>query len=262
MTWKIKNDNDLIKAKHFILFILFLCFETGTHAQVSINAQTGVDTSLNVVFNEGDENFTEDEKEMIIDSLTAAETRIRTLLPKLPAEITVSFTLTDRKFDLNGGVNGRAERNSPAEVVVEVSSTYAGGVGKAIETALVSVIYHEFHHLSRGWAIQDNKYSTEIYVAAVNEGLAVAFSEVFTGVFLPWNNYSNVDEEWVEEILSLPEDTNYNHWMFQHPDGRIGIGYKTGNFIVRKAMSNSGKNILELSQLSPKKILKLAGYKI
>lgn len=247
------NDHSITKS--LMHFILLLCIQSTIIAQTKINAD------LNLVFNDGDENFSKVQKKLVIKTITESEAEIRKLLPLLPKDITVFVDITDKKFDDNGGVNGRAERNSPAEVIIEVSNVYPGGAIKAIETALKPVIYHEFHHLSRGWAIKDNKHDTEIYIAAVNEGLAVVFSEIYTGVFLPWNKYSDDTEQWVEEIISLSKDSNYRTWMFQHPDGRIGIGYKAGNFIIRRAMANSGKDILELSKLSHKKILKLAGYK-
>ena len=237
-------------------FILALCIQS------AIYSQSNVYNGLNIIFNDGKFNFTKTQKDFIFNSINAAEKDIRTLLPNLPKDITISIKIIDRNFDTNGGVNGRAERNSPAEVAIEISNVYPGGVNKAMKTAIIPVIYHEFHHLSRGWTIKDNKYNTEIYTAAVNEGLAIVFSEIHTEVFLPWNKYSNETENWVEEILSLSKNSNYNKWMFQHPDGRIGVGYKAGNFIIRKAMNNSDKNILELSKLSPKKILKLAGYKL
>jgi hypothetical protein len=48
--------------------------------------------------------------------------------------------------------------------------------------------------------------------------------------------------------------------MGEHPDGRTYIGYRTGNFLIRRAMNNSGKSILELSHFMPNEIIKLAGY--
>ena len=207
-------------------------------------------------------SFTEAQKKLISNSIKESEINIRKLLPLLPKNITVFVQITNKEFKGSGGVSGRADRYAPAEVFVELSRVYPGGVDEAIKAGLIPVIYHEFHHLFRHWTIKDNKYSTEIYIAAVNEGLAVVFSEIYTDVFLPWNEYSKDTEQWVNEIIALPKNSNYQNWMFQHPDGRIGIGYKTGNFIIRKALNKSDKNILELSKLSPKRILKLAGYKL
>ena len=65
---------------------------------------------------------------------------------------------------------------------------------------------------------------------------------------------------WALEILALPKDANYGKWMFQHPDGREAIGYRTGNFIVRKAMLNSKKSILSLGKYTPEEIWEMAGY--
>jgi uncharacterized protein YjaZ len=115
--------------------------------------------------------------------------------------------------------------------------------------------------LSRGWAIQDNKFSYGIPNAMVNEGLAVAFTEIYTGIVNDVNSYSNEADSWVKEIMALPLDADYAQWvMGEHPDGRKYIGYQTGNFLARQAMKKSGKSILELSNLMPNEIIKLAGY--
>ena len=95
----------------------------------------------------------------------------------------------------------------------------------------------------------------------VNEGLAVVFTEIYTGNINDVNSYTEEADNWVKEILSLPPDASYAQWvMGEHPDGRTYIGYRTGNFLVRRAINNSGKSILELSNLMPNEIIKLAGY--
>lgn len=78
----------------------------------------------------------------------------------------------------------------------------------------------------------------------------------------PHSNYSeDVDfDAWVKEIQALPKNANYGDWMFIHPDGRESIGYRAGNYLIKKAMKRSGKNILELSNLSVQRIYELAGY--
>jgi hypothetical protein len=47
---------------------------------------------------------------------------------------------------------------------------------------------------------------------------------------------------------------------FQHPDGSLAVGYRTGNYLIRKAMAKSGKDVLKLSELPPDTIFSFAGY--
>lgn len=42
--------------------------------------------------------------------------------------------------------------------------------------------------------------------------------------------------------------------MFQHPDGRMGVGYRTGRFLEQRAMENSGLDIVALSERTPDEI--------
>ena len=114
--------------------------------------------------------------------------------------------------------------------------------------------------MDRGWTIQGNKFGAGIPIAAVNEGLASVFSEEYTGVYFEAAySYPENAVEWLEEILALPEDVDYSTWMMgEHPDGRNSIGYRVGRYVIHQATAKSGKDILELSKLSPKEILELA----
>jgi len=193
--------------------------------------------------------------------ISHSEEEVRNLLPNLPDSIKVIVENVDWNLDIVGGVTGRTETNSPPLVRIQISNKYQGGIVVAANSALKSTIFHEFHHLSRGWAIQDNKFGPGISNAMVNEGLAVAFTEIYTGNIIDVNSYPEEADKWVEEILALPLDASYAQWvMGEHPDGRTYIGYRTGNFLARRAMNISGKSILELSNLMPNEIIKLAGY--
>ena len=195
------------------------------------------------------------------ESRRNSENEVRDLLPSLPDSIKIIVENVDWDLELVGGVTGRTESNSPPLIMLQISNNYGGGVIDSVYTGLKTALFHELHHLSRGWAIQDNKFSYGIPNAMVNEGLAVVFAEIYTGDISEVNSYPDEADSWVREILELPLDASYSDWvMGEHPDGRTYIGYRTGNFLVRKAMTQSGKNILELSELMPEEIIKLAGY--
>ncbi len=216
-----------------------------------------------ITFKEEESSFTPEEKELIQEIITNSEDEIRVLLPQLPDSITVAVEIVDWDLEVVGGVTGRTETNSPPLVAIQISEKYPGGVTAASQTALKHTIFHEFHHLSRGWAIQDNVYGPGISIAAINEGLAVVFSEEYTHQYMETDSppEATVAEQWTKEILALPKDANYQHWMFEHPDGRQSIGYRTGNYIIRKAMANSGKSVIELSKNTPDEIWEMAGHK-
>ena len=217
--------------------------------------------NVDVVFQEDSLKFTESQKVFIREVISNSEEEVRNLLPNLPDSIKVIVENVDWNLDIVSGVTGRTETNYPPLVLVQISNNYQGGVIDSVYQGIKATIFHELHHLSRGWAIQDNKFGPGISNAMVNEGLAVAFTEIYTGNIFDVNSYTEEADNWVKEILSLPLDASYAQWvMGEHPDGRTYIGYRAGNFLVRRAMINSGKSILELSNLMPNEIIKLAGY--
>lgn len=227
----------------------------------NLNGQENNKRGLNITYVENSIEFTESEKELITKKIAQSEEEVRALLPDIPKDINVILEKMPQNIDGVGGTTGRAQKHSPnGEVYVYISSVYPGGVQAAVKTSLSYTIHHEFHHLARGWAMEDNKFGQGIDIAMINEGLAVVFGEVYTQEIFEGHSIPKDVENWVDEIFALPKDANYNTWMNQHPDGRMGIGYRSGKFVVRKAMKKSGKNILELSELQPKKILELAGY--
>jgi len=242
--------------RSLILIIAVLCI-----ISCNSNSKKSPIANVVVVFQEDSLKFTEPQKVFILEVIRNSEEEVRNLLPNLPDSIKVIVENVDWNLNIVNGVTGRTETNHPPLVLVQISNNYQGGVIDSVYQGIKSTIFHELHHLSRGWAIQDNEFSYGIPNAMVNEGLAVAFTEIYTGNINEVNAYTDEADNWVKEILALPLDASYSHWvMGEHPDGRTYIGYRTGNFMVRRAMNNSGQSILELSNLMPNEIIKLAGY--
>jgi hypothetical protein len=224
------------------------------------NSTPGNSSGLTTIFQEDAHAWTAKQKRLINRVVKKSEKEVRQLLPGLPGNITVEVHIIDRNIDVVGGATGRTGSNVPPLLIIEISKVFPGGITAAVNAALRSTLFHEFHHLARGWAIEDNKYGPGISTAAVNEGLAIVFSEEYTQVKSKANGYPKEADSWVKEIQALPTDANYHKWMFEHPDGRTSIGYRAGHFIIRQAMAKSGRDILELSQYEPEEILRLAGY--
>lgn len=210
---------------------------------------------LEIIFENTTDSLSAAEQGRITSLIRQAEAEVRTLLPELPDRIRVSVGTLDRDLTSVGGVTGRAD--DPVTVVIYISTASEPGVSAAIETGLKPVLYHEFHHLARGWTIRGNSFPSGIPIAAVNEGLANVFSEIYTNTAFAGNAYPVDAASWWEEIRDLPVNANYGNWMVEHPDGRQAIGYKAGSYIIRELMANSQYSILDLSALSMEQLFSL-----
>ena len=202
--------------------------------------------------------FLEQHKTAIRKITLATIKKTKQLMPELADSIHFNVLIIDRDLSRVNGTTGRADR--PNEIEISFSSNYKGGLNKAIEDGLAVTLFHELHHTVRGWTIYGNKFGQGIDIAAINEGLADVFAEIQAGH--PHSNYTDKPDfdGWTKEILLLPKNANYGEWMFSHPDGREAVGYRTGAYLIKKAIKNSGKNILELSKMPVAKLYRLAGY--
>ncbi|MFS2318858.1 DUF2268 domain-containing putative Zn-dependent protease [Maricaulis sp. D1M11] len=203
--------------------------------------------------------FSAQEMERIGERLAVIHARVATDFPHLDDRVNVSVVPVNRPvLDALGGVTGRADQVD--QVLIEMSVTFPGGMDAASEAGLDATFAHELHHTARGWLINGNHYGYGIQIAAINEGLATVYAEELLGTVNPSDLPPEDVEAWALEILALPQASDYGHWMFSHPDGREAIGYRTGRWVVRRAMARSGLSIIELSDMTPEAIWRLAGY--
>lgn len=203
--------------------------------------------------------FSEAEIRLINDRMDAIHAEVEAVYPALADLVSVTVIPVHRPaVDALGGVTGRAER--PDELIIEISVTYPGGIVAAVEAGLRNTFVHELHHTVRGWTMQGNHFGHGIQVAVINEGLATVAAEEITGVTQQSDLPPHDVTSWASEILALPQRADYGQWMFLHPDGREAIGYRTGRWVVRRAMERSGLSIEELTVLTPAAIWALAGF--
>ena len=209
-------------------------------------------------FDNEEDKFPENHKKSVIQIAENTISKMRILMPKLAPTINFNILMIKRDLSMVKGVTGRADKND--EIEISLSTIYEGGLEQAIKDGLEITLFHELHHAVRGWTMNDNQFDKGIDIAVINEGLADVFAEIQTGHS---NSYYTdvVDyDAWTKEILALPKNAEYGEWMFLHPDGREAIGYRTGEYLIKKALSDSGKDILEISKLSVKEVYQLAGY--
>jgi hypothetical protein len=250
----------------FALLVLCGCNSTSTELvnQQLLKIENNADfnnekelLSIDIFFKEENgQLFNKYEKEQITRVLIGSEHKIRRLLPSLPEKVTVNLAKTTKNYNNLGGVNGQA--SAPGVVDMEVSTTYPQGTDAAIAN-LTPMVFHEFHHLVRGWTMKGNKFDSGMDIAAINEGMAVAFSVKYSGAESNWANYPENVSDWVIEILNLPKYASYGKWVVNHPDGRQKIAYKAGRYIIDEAVKHSGKSILELTDLAPIEVIHISG---
>lgn len=214
-------------------------------------------SSLEIAFRHDDYTFSPQERAHIETIIRNTEAEVRTLLPDLPTGIRLSVSALARDVTSVGGVTGSAD--DPVSVSIQISTAFEGGITAASNSGLAPALYHEFHHLARGWTIEGNRFGPGIPIAAINEGLANVFSETHTNTAFEGNAPPENACQWWNEINSLPLDASYGDWMFKHPDGREAIGYRAGSYVIRLALANSGLSIVELSQRSIAEIQRLIG---
>lgn len=185
-----------------------------------------------------------------------SEREIRRLLPALPLRIQLLVAIGKRVIP-QIGCTGTAV--APGRIVFRFDPDHPGGAAVVIRNHLRATLYHEFHHLTRGWVVHGGPKRISLLEAIISEGLATAFERDFAGSTPPWGEYPGNVESWLEEVLALPTCASYREWMFHHPDGRQWIGYRTGTYIADRAKARSGLSAADLVRTPPGEVLTLAG---
>lgn len=151
------------------------------------------------------------------------------------------------------GVGGSAFDSEMLDMTFDPSLPF--GVEK-FKKYLRDSVFHEINHVVH-YAFQ--KKVDDIRFWVVTEGLAVVFARDKADAIQPWSNYENntIMLSWLNELMAAT-DPNSEIWFTDHPDGRSNIAYKTGAWIVDKALRNSDKSIEELTRMNYADIISIA----
>jgi hypothetical protein len=198
-------------------------------------------------------SFSSSERRTIGDIAEASAIQVASLLPGLPAHITIRVEAGTRVIP-ETGEGGSA--HPPDVVYWTVDPRRRDSVGAIAARRLRGTLFHEFCHLVRERAAPgDRRLIDEV----IGEGLATAFERIHGGADAPWGDYPPEVGEWVEQIAGLGPDASRDHWMFRHPDGRRWIGYKAGTYLVDLAHRRSRRPVTELVTVPTDDLLRLAG---
>jgi len=200
--------------------------------------------------------FTDEERKTIQLIADTTEKEVRKLLPTLDDELVLQVRAGKFVIEETGELGGAL---SPGTVSWTVDSDRSEGVIAIINARLRHTLFHEFHHLVRGWLMVGGNPMTSFMDGVVSEGMATVFARDFSGCSAPWTEYPEDIDNWVEELKALPATgARYDHWMFRHPDGRKWIGYRAGSYLVDRAIKASNKSAADLILKPTGVILELA----
>lgn len=200
-----------------------------------------------------DYQFTDGDAEAITTEADRTEPEVRALLPGLRSRLNLVVTTGDGVIPETGEVGFAA---SPDVVNWKVDASY--GVAEVARAHLRHMLFHELHHCTR-LVKHPSYYTVDWYDGSVFEGLATVF-EREAGWFPPFGEYPPDEiEAWATELFAQPVDHTFQHWKFQHPDGRRWISYRVGTWVVDRAVERSGRSAADLVWESTPAIVELAG---
>lgn len=230
-----------------------ICVALALAGASSLSAQ-----DFDVEFGNGADAFSEHDRALVTSIATAAYHEVQELLPSFGEAVTLTVSAGGEVIPETGEVGAAL---APGHVLWVVDPSRPGGVSTIAREHLRATLFHEFHHLARGYVMTGSESPITLIDSVVSEGLATAFARDYASYDAPWGHYPDNVAAWVQELLALPPGTSYQEWMFDHPDGRRWIGCRAGTFVADHAIQASGHSAAGLVATSTEDILDLAGIR-
>jgi hypothetical protein len=208
-----------------------------------------------IEFEDRDGRLDTADRELARQICTAADAELHALLPTLIDSVDLRIATGS---DVIPTIGYGARAMTFNSIAFTFDPYHPTGIRSVFEKFLRPALFHECHHLVRGWVKRGGKRRAHFIEGVICEGLASAFERDAAGHEPPWCSYPENVREWVSELLRLPASAPYAEWMFMHPDGRRWIGYRAGTFIADRAIAASGRSAAELAETDYAEVLKLA----
>jgi uncharacterized protein YjaZ len=198
-----------------------------------------------------------DKNKKFIDKYTKtieqAYKKSKKLLPDIPDQLTFVLQTNDWECIPEFGHGGNIHSSRLILLSLDPEMPYSE---EQLLLNTEATVVHELNHSARyELGIQHKKFIE----ACILEGIACVFEREYSKLGSPlWAKYdTEVIKDWFNEV-NKDILSNWDDYMFLHPDGRRWIGYKVGTWIVDNAMKNSKKTIESITKLECSEIIELA----
>jgi len=195
--------------------------------------------------------------EKAVEAIERGLSETKNLLPTLSDYINVVVRPNDSGIMPETGTGAYTHDSEFIEITID--KTVPHGAEDMLKS-LYEIPFHEGNHAARYNVVP---YDDRFIVSAIYEGLATVFEREYSGYKPPYGNYEDDETmaKWFEE-LKTADWGQRSEMMFMTKDNRRWVGYKTGTWLVDKAIKNSGKSIVELTTLPADDIFKFAGVEV
>ena len=189
--------------------------------------------TINIIFIKTKKGF-DKRKQQKIAGIIKQTTKHAAEILKLDNNYIINFTIYPFDKDYLGGF-------TQAKDFVQISIPRKK---KLNEEEIKSIIYHEMHHIKRGFfGFSESKVS--LLDALFSEGLATVFALEQVSEHIPkWSKYTKpFIKKWISQVKKQKFNTNYSHdeWFFGAKDKPFQLGYKFGTYFVDKIKKNHPK---------------------